>query len=122
MKGIRVNMKREMIRLLALFAFASLMATGCYSHRTVVVHERARYAPEREVIVMEAPPAPRREIIEVAPSTRHIWIEGYWVRRGDRWAWVKGHYEVRPSERAHWVAGHWDHTPRGWVWTPGHWD
>jgi hypothetical protein len=114
-------MKREMIRNTVLGLVAGLLMTGCY-HERVVVRERAVVSPGAEVVVTEAPPPPRREVIGTAPTARHEWVEGYWVYKNGRYVWISGHWELRPRERAVWVPGHWDHTPRGWVWRPGHWD
>ena len=111
-------MKRALMIMTAagvLGAFAS----GCA--RRVVVHEEVAAAPAGEVVVSTEPPPLRHEVVTVAPSARHVWIDGYWARTHGQWVWVPGHYEVRPRERAVWVKGHWDYTSRGWVWTPGRW-
>ena len=113
-------MKREILRALAIIAAAGMFATGC-AHRTVVHESVVTTAPAGEVVVSTEPPPLRHEVIGVAPSPRHVWVNGYWVRTNNRWAWVAGHYEERPREGVVWVKGHWDHTDRGWVWTPGHW-
>jgi hypothetical protein len=113
-------MKREMIRLgMHIIGLGTilltLLSTGCA--RPVVAT-----APARTIVVRESPPAPREEVIGVAPSTDHVWVRGYWLRSNNRWAWVPGHYERRPRAGVAWVEGHWDRTSRGWVWTPGHWE
>ena len=113
-------MKKQILQLLALTILTMSLATGC--------HTRAAYQPvvttpgTGEVIVTESPPPPRQEVIGVAPSAAHVWVQGYWVYRNGRWVWRPGHYELRPRTAAVWVPGHWDRTARGWVWTPGHWD
>src|SRR2546423_14298604 len=110
-------MKREILRALAIIALAGMFGNGCA--RRVVVHESVMTTPPPgEVVVSTEPPRAKHEVIGVAPSPRHVWVDGYWVRTRDRWAWVAGHYELRPREGAVWVRGHWDHTDRGWVWTP----
>src|SRR5256885_16853973 len=108
-------MKRAILRFLAVITAASFFATGCYSHRVVAT-------PSGEMVVVEAPPSPRHEVIGIAPSASHVWVQGYWSHRHGRWVWVPGHWELRPRATATWVPGHWDQTSRGWVWTPGHWD
>jgi len=112
-------MKREILRLLALVTLGSFVLSGCVSHRYEPV---VATTTTGEVIVTEAPPAPRTEVIGVAPSTSHVWVPGYWSYQNGRWVWIKGHYEVRPRLNATWVPGHWDRTTRGWAWTPGHWE
>lgn len=56
-------------------------------HERVVVRE--------PVVVRDAPP-PRMGAIAVVPSPQHVWVPGYWTRRGDDWAWQSGHWELRP--------------------------
>ncbi len=112
-------MKREILRLLALSSLGTLIWTGCYTrHYEPVVTTGV----SGEIVVTETPPAPRQEVIGVAPSASHLWVEGYWAYRHGRWVWVRGHWERRPRVAAVWVPGHWDHTSRGYLWTPGHWD
>lgn len=108
-------MKREVVRLLGLITIAGFIATGCVSHRVVAT-------PTGEVVVTSEPPAPRHEVIGVAPSPGYLWVGGYWAHRHGRWVWIPGHYEAAPTATAHWMPGHWDRTVSGWIWTPGHWD
>jgi hypothetical protein len=115
-------MKRVILRTLATFAATGVLgmfASGCAHH--VVVHEQVATAPAAEVVVTTEPPVPRHEVVPVAPSERHVWVEGYWAMSHNHWVWIRGHYEVRPREHAVWVKGHWDRTDRGWVWVGGHW-
>src|ERR1043166_10117300 len=107
-------MKREIVRASVWVVLISFLAIGCISHREPVVVT----TPARQVIVTEAPPPPRTEVMGVAPSTAHVWVQGYWVHRDRRWVWVPGHWEARPRVGAMYVAGHWDRTTQGWVWTP----
>lgn len=55
---------------------ATLFVAGGCARRTVVVTH----------------PAPRVEVIPVAPSPRHVWVKGHYVQRGHRSVWVKGRY------------------------------
>ena len=73
-----------------------------------------------EVLVKERPPAARVEVIEGAPTARHVWIPGHWAWEG-HWVWARGHWEIPPGEQTVWVPGHWQETPRGWRWIEGHW-
>jgi len=100
-------MKKELfhVRRLSLGAILAIfLATGCVSHRayTPVVAT----TPTGEVVVTEAPPAPRTEVVPVAPSSADVWVGGYWLNRQGGVAWIPGH---------------WDRTSAGWVWTPGRW-
>lgn len=74
----------------------------------------------REVHVREHPPAIRVEIIGVAPSPRHVWIEGYW-RWDGRWVWIPGYWVESPHEHSEWERGHWRETRRGWIRIEGRW-
>ena len=109
-------MKRQTLAILALTLAGSLLATGCYTRRAVVL------PPTGPVVVRTAPPAPRVEVRGVAPSANHVWVDGYWVHADQRWTWVPGHWEVRPRANAAWVPGSWAQTSTGWAWTPGHWE
>jgi WXXGXW repeat (2 copies) len=109
-------MKRKVIQSLLTITLGGVLLSGCVSHRAVVV------TPGREVVVAEAPPEPRQEVVGVAPSASHAWIPGHWTYRHGHYVWVPGHWEVRPRAAAVYVPGHWDHTSRGWVWIPGQWE
>jgi len=110
-------MKRETVRVLGIITVGSFLLSGCYTRQPVVTTTGTG-----EVVVTEAPPAPRQEVIGMAPSTSHVWVQGYWSYRNGHYVWVPGHWEVRPRLNAVWVPGHWDHSSRGWVWFPGHWE
>jgi hypothetical protein len=76
--------------------------------------------PTGAVVVGQAPPAPREEVVVEAPSPRHVWVPGYWAWH-DGWFWEPGRWVLRPHPAAVWVPGRWDHRGRGWVWSSGHW-
>jgi len=114
-------MKKQMVQSLLMVGLGGLMVTGCYSHR-VVVREQPALAPTGELIVTEAPPALRHEVIGVAPGAESVWISGYWTHTHNRWVWLPGHWEARPRAGATWAPGYWQHTTSGWVWRSGHWD
>ena len=79
----------------------------------IIVHE--------PVIVRDAPPPPQTEVITVAPSSRHVWVPGYWTWRDDDWVWRSGYWESRPYPDALWVPGQWVATANGWRWQDGRW-
>lgn len=75
-----------------------------------------------EDVVIAAPPPDRVEVMTVAPSPDHVWVNGHWQWAGASYAWVPGHWAARPHPHAAWVPGRWRARPRGWVWINGHWD
>ena len=112
-----MNTSKLIIPLLTLLTGA-VLATGCYSRR-VYVQERGPVV--REVVVTEAPPAPRVEVIGVPPSPQHVWISGHWAWEGRHYSWVNGYWELRPRQYASYVPGHWERSGRNWVYVEGHW-
>ena len=108
--------------LAVLVMIAAAPLASCRPRVVVVEHDVAYTAGSREeVVVSEAAPETRVEVIPVAPSVNHVWISGYWSRHGGSWVWVAGRHVVRPRAQAVWVAGHWARHPRGWVWVHGCW-
>ncbi|WP_198174765.1 YXWGXW repeat-containing protein [Spirosoma arboris] len=70
---------------------------------------------------VQGPPPTRVEVIPAAPSARHVWIPGHYIRRGRNYVWVNGFYRVAPARYNAWAPGHWQQTRRGQVWVDGHW-
>ncbi|WP_158596048.1 YXWGXW repeat-containing protein [Oleomonas cavernae] len=81
----------------------------------------ATAAQARDIVIYEAPPPPR---VEVVPQVheREIWEPGHWARRHHDWAWIPGRILVVDQPGRHWEPGHWDPRPRGWIWIEGHWN
>jgi hypothetical protein len=77
------------------------------------------YASSAQVIVKVRPAAPV-VVRPVAPSPRHVWIEGGWLARNGRYVHSDGYWAVPPRGR-HWAAGYWAPRRQGYVWVPGHW-
>lgn len=72
-------------------------------------------------IVVRVRPATPHFVRPIAPSRAHIWIEGGWVTRGDRYVYNQGYWAM-PRRGRHYVAGHWDRRRGGWCYVPGRWD
>jgi hypothetical protein len=67
-----------------------------------------------------APPAPRVEVMTVAPSPAHFWVAGHWGWNGHSHVWVGGRWvKSRPGHL--WVRDHWAHRGHEWFFYPGHW-
>ena len=78
-----------------------------------------QYPYEGEV-VMQPPPAPRYEVIPVAPAIGSIWINGYWGWGGRGYDWRPGYWSApRPGWRG--VPHRWHRVGPGWRAAPGHW-
>ena len=73
------------------------------------------------VYVRVPPPPLIVETRPVAPSPRHVWIDGYHTWNGTAYVWSPGRWDLAPRGHARWVAGHWKHVRHGWYWVPGHW-
>ncbi|WP_460996034.1 hypothetical protein [Spirosoma harenae] len=97
-----------MKRQLKVFAFAGLLFPALFSACTATT-------------TVQGPPTQRVEVIPAAPSGRHVWIPGHYVRRGRNYRWVGGHYQVAPNRYTAWSPGHWQQSRRGPVWVEGHW-
>lgn len=73
-----------------------------------------RIAPDR-------PPPIRVEVRPERPDRSHVWIGGYWDRRGDQWDWAPGRWE-RPSQRgSSWIKPRYRRERDAWRYDPGHW-
>lgn len=75
---------------------------------------------EAQIVVRVRPHAPNVRVHPIAPSSRHIWIEGGWVGRGHDYAWQDGYWTM-PRRGYHYSRGYWQHSRRGYVWVPGRW-
>ena len=76
-------------------------------------------ARDRVVVVREAPPAPRNEMV---PHARrgYEWVPGYWNWTGHRYAWTRGHWErVRHGYVYH--RPEWQQRDNGWYMDRGGW-
>lgn len=76
--------------------------------------------PPPQVIVM-APPPPRREVVRVRPSSRHVWLPGYWAWRGNRYVWIAGHYALPPRGHRTWVEPRWERRGGVYIFIEGRW-
>ena len=97
---------------------------GGWHERSVVVTPApalvVREGPA-EVVIGEAPPAPRYEVRGAPPSGRHMWIAGYWAWRNGRHEWIGGHWELPPHGRTHWEPAHYERRGNGFIFIEGFW-
>ncbi|HEY4299229.1 MAG TPA: hypothetical protein VGM73_00045 [Candidatus Didemnitutus sp.] len=78
------------------------------------------------VILTQAPPVSTQPQVIVArpprPSSDHIWIDGYWTWRDDRYEWVNAHWEAPPSSGSEWITPRWEQRSDGnYNFIEGHW-
>ena len=106
---------RSIVRpLLATGAVACLVVALC---ACVVEPAHGAYASG---VVAVAPPAPRIEVVPVAPHVDFVWLDGYWNWNGGRHVWVGGHWE--PPHRGYvWVPHAWIPVHGGYQHLEGHW-
>jgi len=94
-----------MTRLHRMLAPLALALAACAGTATVVVRD-------------DSPPAQRSERAEYRPG--HVYIEGHWIQRGDRWAWSPGYYErERPGHV--YIEGSYRRYGNRHVWVDGQW-
>src|SRR5258708_3884938 len=57
---------------------------------TVVVERPKEESKDKTIVVLkEAPPAPKAEVVVVRPSEKHVWVAGYWRPSGKTWVWTE---------------------------------
>ncbi len=123
MKFLYESLNLRNFLLVALAVGFGLTTSDCLRRHSVIVVHEGYPAPVTvlpPLTAPEVPPAPQVETAPPAPSSSHVWVEGYWVwERG--WRWRPGVWVVRPRPLAAWVSGHWVREPSAWVWVPGRW-
>jgi len=72
--------------LLLLAALAAGTSAGCSRHY------RAHTPPP-------PPPPYAYRARGTAPGPGYVWVDGYWVFRGNHWRWVSGHWAPPPHSR-----------------------
>jgi len=79
------------------------------------------FAASAQIEVRVRPVAPVIRARPIAPSPRHVWVDGGWVYRGNGYVWTDG-YWVMPRPGMIWAPGRWRDTRRhGSIWVPGAW-
>ncbi|MBL0313356.1 MAG: YXWGXW repeat-containing protein [Holophagaceae bacterium] len=72
-------------------------------------------------IAPQAPPRPRWERQPHRPSANHVWIQGYWDRRGDQWAWAPGRWEEPARRDSYWIRPQYRREGNAYRYEPGRW-
>jgi hypothetical protein len=101
-------------------------STGTTASAPVVVQTPAPAAQAttstgQTIVVTQAPPAAQTEPVLEQPSSRHVWIPGYWTYRDNRYVWIAGRWEIPPRTDAVWVAPRWERTGNAYRFYEGYW-
>jgi hypothetical protein len=86
-----------------------------------VAQVRADVGPLHIRIATDAPPRVRHERRTARPHRNAVWINGYWDRQDDRWAWVSGRWEQPSDRRARWINARYRREGSAWRYEPAHW-
>ncbi len=78
--------------------------------------------PAGAVVVTQAPPAAQQEPVLERPSSRHVWIPGYWTYRDSRYVWISGRWELPPRDGSVWVAPRWVPEGGAYRFYEGYWE
>ena len=78
-------------------------------------------AADAQFVVKFRPLAPVIRVRPLAPSPRHVWVNGEYVWRSGEYIYTEGYWAEPPHPGYRWIEGHWKETRRGWRWIPGHW-
>lgn len=91
----RIVVKLRMVKTLATTAVLGLTMSAC-----VVVPRPYSDYPSSGVYADAPAPAPRYEVVPVAPFLGAIWIAGSWTRYGGRHVWTPGRW-AHPHHHHH---------------------
>ena len=109
---------RSLVRCAALLS-AGLLSGGLLAG-CVVAPAPYTAAYPGYVVVPGPPPAPRVDVVGVAPAPGYIWISGYWGWGGAQYVWHPGRWSA-PRPGYNWMAPRWEQHGGAWRERPGHW-
>lgn len=99
---------------------STMTTTTTTTTPTVVVSGQAyATAPAVSTVVV---PAMQQEVVQVRPSSQHVWIAGYWTWRNERYEWMAGHWEMAPRSNSAWVAPRWERNGSSYTFYEGYWN
>jgi len=106
----RVSRLIRPLSIAAVSLAALLGASQCAAASVNVVVSGPRFVTG---VVMPMPPAPRVEVIGVAPQRGYFWAPGCWNWAGGRHVWVSGQW-MAPRVGYYWQSRVWVHVGGGW--------
>jgi hypothetical protein len=74
-----------------------------------------------EIVVKQAPPTVRVEVVPARPSPKHIWVPGFWTWETTAYAWTPGIWMLPPEPAAVWVAPRFESRSGVSVFISGYW-
>lgn len=96
--------------LVVLPALAALALGGCV---VAPVPSQYGYAASGYEVANVPPPAPRYEVVGVAPYPGALWISGFWGWNSGRYVWNRGDWHA-PRPGYQWAPHRW--VPQGGAW------
>lgn len=73
------------------------------------------------VIVNQQPPPPPIEAVVAQPSNSHVWTDGYWTWRNERYEWMAGRWDIPPRAGAQWYNPRWEKDGNAFRFYEGYW-
>lgn len=99
-----------------------LTAIGLTSCETIPRHAEHLVPPNATIYYVKVAPPPKPEVIRpTKPSSKAVWIDGYWSWTGLDYTWAKGYWTMNAPKGQSWKPGQWIETERGWYRRPGCW-
>ena len=77
--------------------------------------------PAPSVTIDVRPPAPHQEIVGLAPSPQHVWVDGYWAWQGGQHVGIRGRWLAPPAPGHVWLRAGWARQGGHYVFVPGRW-
>jgi hypothetical protein len=74
-----------------------------------------------EVVVKEAPPALRVEVMSARPSAAHVWVAGFWNWEASAYVWTPSVWMLPPAPAAVWVQPRYEARTSVSVYISGYW-
>ena len=74
-----------------------------------------------EIVVKQAPPKARVEVIAVRPGPAYVWVPGYWTWETSAYVWTPGVWVLPPEPAAVWVPPRYEPRSGVGVFISGYW-
>ena len=108
-------MYKRVLKTLVLTSLAIAVASPSFAQ------VRVNLGPVHIRIANDAPPRARYERRTPRPDRDSVWINGYWDRQGDQWAWSSGRWERPHDRRTRWIRPTYRREGTAWRYEPARW-